>query len=45
MINNLVGKGNVNEQLTRSCYYFTHILLNTNAEGLNYCQIFYFGLN
>ena len=45
MINNLIGKGNVNEQLTKSCYYFTHILLNKNKNGLNYCQIFYFGLN
>jgi hypothetical protein len=45
MINNLIGKGNVNEQLTCSCYYFTHILINKNNLGLNYCQIFYFGLN
>jgi hypothetical protein len=45
MINHLIGKGNVNEQLTCSVFYFTHILLNKNAKGLNYCQIFYFGLN
>lgn len=45
MINDLIGKGNVNEQLTKSCYYFTRILLNKNQYGLNYCQVFYFGLN
>lgn len=45
MINNLIGKGNVNQQLTHSVYYFTHVLMNTNKDGLHYCQIFYFGLN
>jgi hypothetical protein len=45
MINKLIGKGNVNEQLTKSCFYFIHILLNKNKNGLYYCQIFYFGLN
>lgn len=45
MINNLIGKGNVNQQLTHSVYYFSHVLMNTNKDGLHYCQIFYFGLN
>lgn len=45
MINNLIGKGNVNEQLTKTVFYFTHVLLNKNKDGLYYCQIFYFGLN
>lgn len=45
MINDLIGKGNVNEQLTNSIYYFTHILMNQNKDGLYYCQIFFFGLN
>lgn len=45
MINDLISKGNVNEQLTNSIYYFTHILMNQNKDGLYYCQIFYIGLN
>jgi hypothetical protein len=42
MINNLIGKGNVNEQLTHSVYYFTHVLMNTNKDWLRYCQIILF---
>jgi len=45
MINNLIGKGNINEQLTCSQMYFTHVLINKSEYGLNYCQVFYFSLN
>lgn len=45
MINDLIGKGNVNEQLTCSIHFFTHVLLNKNKDGLYYCQMFFFNLN
>jgi len=45
MINKLINKGNVNEQLTNSIHYLTHILLNKNKEGLQYCQLFFISLN
>ena len=45
MINNLIDKGNVNEQLTNSIHFFTHILLNKNEDGLQYCQLFFIGMN
>jgi hypothetical protein len=45
MINNLINKGNVNEQLTYSIHFFTHILLNKNKDGLYYCQLFFISLN
>ena len=45
MINTLIGKGNVNEQLTYSIHFFTHVLLNQNKEGLYYYQLYFYGLN
>jgi len=45
MINDLIGKGNVNEQLSYSVHFFTHVLLNKNSEGLYFCQLFFFSLN
>jgi len=45
MINSLINKGNVNEQLTNSIHFFTHILLNKNKDGLYYCQLFFIAMN
>jgi hypothetical protein len=45
MINSLINKGNINEQLTNSIHYFTYILLNKNKEGLRYCQLYFYSLN
>lgn len=45
MINNLIGRGNINEQMVNSTGFFTHVLLNKNKEGLFYCQLYFFSLN
>ena len=45
MINNLINKGNIKEQLTNSIHFFTNILLNKNKDGLQYCQLFFISMN
>lgn len=43
MIGNLIGKGNVNEQMNNYLQYFSYLLLPN--KGKYYYDIFYISLN